>query len=96
MHSFSRHNAPVMIIFLAVLATAPLVDTSLSWRGHFGNLLCGVCIWCCGVCSGDKRGVYSDREEAEEGGEPGAKKQKFDTLSLRGREVTETLSPLDN
>ena len=28
--------------------------------------------------------------------EPDAKKQKFDTLSLRNRDVTETLSPLDN
>ena len=56
-----------MIIFLAVLATVPLVDTSLSWRGHFGNLCCCVCFWCCRVCN-VKKGVYSDREEAEEGG----------------------------
>ena len=27
--------------------------------------------------------------------EPDAKKQKFDTLSLRNRDVTETLSPLE-
>ena len=56
-----------MILFLAVLATAPPVDTSLSLWGHLQNMCCGVCFWCCGVCS-DKKGVYSDREEAEEGG----------------------------
>ena len=58
-----------MIMFLAVLATAPPVDnTSLSLAGHFENLFCGVCYWCCRVCSGEKKGVYSDREEAERGG----------------------------
>ena len=56
-----------MIIFLAVLAIAPLVDTSLSFWAHIVNLCCCVCIWCDRVCS-DKKGVYSDREEAEEGG----------------------------
>ena len=58
-----------MIMFLAVLATAPPVDTSLSLGGHFYNSCFGVCFWCCRVwlCS-DKKGVYSDREEAEEGG----------------------------
>ena len=56
-----------MILFLAVLATAPPVDTSLSLWGHFWNLCCGVCDWCERVCD-EKKGVYSDREEAEEGG----------------------------
>ena len=56
-----------MILFLAVLATVPPFDTTLSLGGHFFNLCCGVCLWCCGFCS-DKKGVYSDREEAEEGG----------------------------
>ena len=56
-----------MILFLAVLATAPPVDTSLSWQGHIENLCCGVCNWCLRVRD-DKMGVYSDREEAEEGG----------------------------
>ena len=35
-----------------------------------------------------------DKKDNED--EPDAKKQKFDTLSLRNRDVTETLSPLDN
>ena len=60
-----------MIIFLAVLATAPPVDSSLSFGGCFENLGCCVghlidrcfCNWCI-----EKKGVYSDREEAEEGG----------------------------
>ena len=56
-----------MILFLAVLATAPPVDTSLSLGGHLFNLCFSVCIWCGRVCN-DKKGVYSDREEAEEGG----------------------------
>ena len=56
-----------MILFLAVLATAPPVDTSLSLMGHLRNLCCCVCIWCDRVCL-EKKGVYSDREEAEEGG----------------------------
>ena len=56
-----------MILFLAVLATAPPVDSSLSLLGHLGNLCCCVCDWCDRVCS-EKKGVYSDREEAEEGG----------------------------
>ena len=56
-----------MILFLVVMATAPSVDTSLSLDGHLDNLCCCVCYWCCRVCL-DKRGVYSDREEAEEGG----------------------------
>ena len=56
-----------MIIFLAVLATAPPVDTSLSLWGHFEHLCCGVCMLLDRVCR-DKKGVYSDREEAEEGG----------------------------
>ena len=57
-----------MIMFLAVLATAPPVDSSLSLWGHFWNLCCCVGIWCDRVCYGDEKGVYSDREEAEEGG----------------------------
>ena len=56
-----------MIMFLAVLATAPPVDTSLSLWGLLGNQCCGVCLWWCRVC-GCEEGVYSDREEAEEGG----------------------------
>ena len=56
-----------MIMFLAVLATAPPVDTSLSLWAHLTNLCCGVCYWWCRV-RGEKKGVYSDREEAEEGG----------------------------
>ena len=55
-----------MILFLAVLATAPPVDTSLSLWGHLENLRCFY--WCDGVWCSDKKGVYSDREEAEEGG----------------------------
>ena len=35
-----------------------------------------------------------DEETTEE--EPDAKKPKFDTLALRNRDVTETLSPLEN
>ena len=35
-----------------------------------------------------------DKKDNED--EPDAKKQKFDTLSLRNRDVTETLSPLEN
>ena len=57
-----------MIIFLVVLATAPPVDTSLSLLGHLWNLCCCVCNWCGRVCCDEKKGVYSDREEAEEGG----------------------------
>ena len=57
-----------MILFLAVLATAPPVDTSLSLGGHLINLCYGVCIWGERVCFSEKKGVYSDREEAEEGG----------------------------
>ena len=58
-----------LILFLAVLATAPPVDTSLSLGGHLENLCCGVCFWCRRVCSDTSElGVYSDREEAEEGG----------------------------
>ena len=56
-----------MILFLAVLATAPPVKTSLSLWSHLENLCCGVCYWCDRV-RGEKKGVYSDREEAEEGG----------------------------
>ena len=62
-----RFCVHLMILFLAVLATAPPVDTSLSLLEHLANLCCCVCIWCCGVCC-VKKGVYSDREEAEEGG----------------------------
>ena len=51
---------------LAVLATAPRVDTSLSLWGHLEYLCCCCCLWCCRVTS--ELGVYSDREEAEEGG----------------------------
>ena len=37
------------------------------------------------------------KDEADENeDEPDKKKQKFDTLSLRNRDVTETLSPLEN
>ena len=69
-----------MIIFLAVLPTAPPVDTRLTLGGHLFNLCCGVClcvcccccvcIWCCRVCCLDmeKKGVYSDQEEAKKGG----------------------------
>ena len=57
-----------MILFLAVLATAPPVDTSLSLGDHILNLGFGVCLWCCRACCSEKKGVYSDREEAEEGG----------------------------
>ena len=71
----------VMILFLAVLATAPPVDTSFSLWRHFANLFCGVCIWCCGVCS-DKKGVYSDREEAEEGGNITAINIKTDSYNI--------------
>ena len=56
-----------MILFLAVLATAPPVDTSLSLLAHLWNLCCCVCDWCLRVGL-EKKGVYSDREEAEEGG----------------------------
>ena len=56
-----------MILFLAVLATAPPVDSSLSLWGHLDNLYCCVCNWCCRA-RGEKQGVFSDREEAEEGG----------------------------
>ena len=56
-----------IILFLAVLATAPPVDASLSLGGLLKKLFCGVCHWCCRVCL-EKKGVYSDREEAEEGG----------------------------
>ena len=56
-----------MILFLAVLATAPPVDSSLSLWGHLDNLCCCVCNWCCRA-RGEKQGVFSDREEAEEGG----------------------------
>ena len=58
----------LMILFLAVLATAPPVDTSLSLWGHYFNLCCCVCYWWNRICCSDKKGVYSDREEAEEGG----------------------------
>ena len=44
-----------MILFLAVLATAPPFDTIFLELGVR-------------VCSSEKKGVYSDREEAEEGG----------------------------
>ena len=57
-----------MILFFAVLATAPPVNTSLSLLGHLQKLCCCVCLWCCRVCCSEKKGVYSDREEAEEGG----------------------------
>ena len=56
-----------MILFLVVMATAPSVDTSLSLDGHLDNLCCCVCYWYGRVCN-EKKGVYSDREEAEEGG----------------------------
>ena len=56
-----------IILFLAVLATAPPVDASLSLGGLLKKLFCGVCHWCCRVCR-EKKGVYSDREEAEKGG----------------------------
>ena len=62
-----RLDAHHKILFLAVLATAPPVDTSLSLLAHLENLCCGVCYWCDRV-RGEKKGVYSDREEAEEGG----------------------------
>merc|ERR1712107_384282 len=48
-----------------LLATAPPVDTSLSLGGHLFNLCGGVCNWCERVCS-NKKGVFSDRNEAEE------------------------------
>ena len=57
-----------IILFFAVLATAPTFDASLSLVGHLFNLCCGVCLWCGRVCCSEKKGVYSDREEAEEGG----------------------------
>merc|ERR1712013_1310 len=58
---------------MKLLATAPPVETSWSLLGLLQktveNLFCCVCIWCYRVCcSGDKMGVYSDREEAEKGG----------------------------
>ena len=56
-----------MTLFLAVLATAPPVASSLSLHGHLSNLFCGVYLWWHRVCS-EKKGIYSDREEAEEGG----------------------------
>ena len=58
----------LMILFLAVLATAPPIYTSLSLGGHFANLCCCVCFWCGGVGLEKMMGVYSDREEAEEHG----------------------------
>ena len=73
----------LMILFLAVLATAPPVDTSLSLGGHLENLCSGVCLWCRRV-RGEKKGVYSDREEAEEGGNITAiniKKDSYDSIS---------------
>ena len=57
-----------MIIFLAVLPTAPPDHTSFPLGGHLENLCCGVCFWCVRDCLTEKKGVYSDREEAEEGG----------------------------
>ena len=77
-----------MILFLAVLATAPPVDTSLSLWAHLSNLCCGVCYWCCGVCCSEKKGVYSDREEAEEGGNITAiniKKDSYNITDIRLR-----------
>ena len=63
-----------IILFLAVLATAPPFDTSLSLWAHLQNLCLCVCFWCYRDCSernrdcSERKGVYSDREEAEEGG----------------------------
>ena len=61
----------LMTMFLAVLATAPPVDTSLSLWGHLFNLFYCVCCGVCTLCNlvfSEKIGVYSEREEAEEGG----------------------------
>ena len=38
----------------------------------------------------------NQKEEEKTEEEPDAKKAKFDTLALRNRDVTETLSPLEN
>ena len=59
-----------MVMFLAVMATTPPINTRLSLWGHLWNLLwgCCVCNWCVPSVVRGNKGVYSDRGDAMMGG----------------------------